>query len=390
MSVGHGANVLIVQRRMTHYRVPMFEYLRSSLEARGVSLIVANGEPHDLEASKRDSGKLSWATTLRTNYFFNGKVCWQPFWQLLESCDLVIVTHENKLLCNLFAQYFRKSLRVALWGHGANLQGRERSPLELWKKRTARQADWWFTYTKLGVPILEKAGFPASRITVLNNAVDMRGVAECIRQISSEEVRRELSRLEFTGQQVGVFIGSLYREKCIPFMLEAALLIKSEVPAFEFLIAGDGPERQLVESFCKAHQWARYVGPVSGRAKALALRMSSVVINPGAVGLGILDSFVAGIPLATTHCGLHGPEIAYLEAGANGAISEFTVEAYASSVACLLRERERRTALRAACLQSAESLTLDRMVDNFATGIVDCLSHPPHRPGVRTVRQWMS
>ncbi len=51
-------HVLIIQRRMTEYRVPMFEALRTRLAQDGVTLQVAYGTPTALEALRNDTGVL--------------------------------------------------------------------------------------------------------------------------------------------------------------------------------------------------------------------------------------------------------------------------------------------------------------------------------------------
>ena len=110
--------VLIVQRRLTHYRSPFFEILRQQLSDRGYSLQVAYGKPTEEELDKGDVGYLPWATLLDTSYFVGGKLCWQPFGQLLEGTSMVVIGAENKLLYNLYVQMAWRDLAVALWGHG--------------------------------------------------------------------------------------------------------------------------------------------------------------------------------------------------------------------------------------------------------------------------------
>ena len=92
--------VCIVQRRLTHYRVPLFVALRELLAERGIQLelLVGRGTPD--EEKKHDIGELSWAQYIPTHYLAGGRLCWQPVWRYLAGADLVVVTQESKLIQN--------------------------------------------------------------------------------------------------------------------------------------------------------------------------------------------------------------------------------------------------------------------------------------------------
>jgi len=371
--------VLIIQRRLTHYRLPFFEGLRTELKGRGAELVLAHGDPTPAEASKRDEGELPWARRLGTTYMLDGRVCWQPFFALAKDADLVVLTHENKLLCNLWAQYRLPGVRVALWGHGANLQGVSTSWRERLKRRTALQADWWFGYTEMSRPLILKSGFPGDRITIVDNAIDTMTLRRQYEEVLPEQLSALRHRLGLNGGRVGVFLGSLYGEKRIDFLLQAAMQIRDRSPGFELVIAGAGPDRAKVEAFCAENVWARYVGPVAGEQKAQLLALARVMLNPGLVGLGVLDSFVCQVPMVTTDCGLHSPEVAYLENGCNGVMTSDAMAEYVDAVAGLLHDDARHARLVAGCSMSASCYTIDRMVRRFADGIESCLAAPLYR-----------
>ena len=99
---------------------------------------------------------------------------------------MVVMGAENKLLYNLYVQMASRNIRVALWGHGGNLQGSRSSWRERFKRVMARQADWWFAYTELSVPLIERSGFPRNRITVVNNSIDTVELAAQRRAVEVE------------------------------------------------------------------------------------------------------------------------------------------------------------------------------------------------------------
>ena len=61
--------VVIIQRRLTHYRVPLFERLRVLLHARNIDLRLIAGQGTQAENLKQDAGYLPWAEPLSTRYW---------------------------------------------------------------------------------------------------------------------------------------------------------------------------------------------------------------------------------------------------------------------------------------------------------------------------------
>ena len=371
--------IVVVQRRLTHYRVPFFECLRTQLLHRGVQLELAYGEPTQSEKTKGDEGVLPWAKRLPTQYWLNGKLCWLDHRTIESPHDLVVLTSENKLLSNLPQQYGAWDKRVALWGHGANLQSQPTSLRERFKRVVARQADWWFAYTDMSVPLIERTGFPRDRITVLNNSVNTSEMASMRQNVTPAALQQLKNKLGIHGNSVGIFVGSLYSEKRVDFMLEVVTVIHDRLPGFEFLVVGAGPDHSLVDRFCLHNHWAKYLGVRQGQAKVDAMALANVMINPGLVGLGLLDSFVCGVPMLTTDCGLHSPEIAYLDNGVNGVMTANTVHDYASAVVTLLTDHAALARLQSGCEVSAKNYTVENMAHHFVDGVLRCLEAPKYR-----------
>lgn len=371
--------LLVIQRRLTSYRVPFFERLKSECSCREIHLELACGESTEPERSKADAGNIDWAQSLETKYFLNGKICWQPFGKLLSNVDLVVVTQENKLVYNLVPQFLGQRHRFALWGHGANLQGDANSWRERFKAKVARRADWWFGYTEMSRPLITRNGFPNDRITILNNSVDTSEMRAHLNGLPANDrvVWRQAN--DVGSGPVGIFLGSLYTEKRIEFLLQAAQAIRQELPSFELVLVGAGPQRELVEAFCAANPWAHYLGTRNGLEKVRALAASDVMLNPGLVGLGILDSLVCGLPIFTTDCGLHSPEIAYLSNDHNGVMTSNDISAYVQAVLALLRSPKDHARMAMACRESGECYSVANMARNFADGVQACLAAPIYR-----------
>lgn len=374
---GGDCRVTIVQRRLTHYRTSLFDRLHEQLARKGVVLSLLTGEGTENEQKKSDAGSLDWATPVQTRYWFGGRVCWQSFGGQLAGQDLVIVTQENKLLQNHLLMLKPRKFKLAFWGHGANLQSSNPNGLkERFKRWTTNRVDWWFAYTQMSANLVAAAGFPDARITVLNNAVDTAELLSQRQTVSPAETQALRESLGFGAGPVGIYVGSLYADKRLDFLFDAAESIRARVPDFHVLIVGEGPERDKVRAWCAARPWARWVGAHYGRDKVVCMSVASIMLNPGALGLAIMDAFVCEVPLVVVSNGNHGPEIAYLENGVNGLMTANDLQDYADACVRLLQDPVELDRLRAGCAASAREYTVENMAQRFADGIERCLNAP--------------
>ena len=369
------SRVIITTMYINDYRVPFFNRLRELLADKGVELQLLAGKPSTEEAKKKDQASPGWEISIPCRYFFKGRVCWFPFGAYAKKADLTIVTQENKLIYNLWLLSAGRPKRIAFWGHGGNLQAKKPNGFkERFKSWTINKVDWWFAYTEMSAGLVRKAGFPPERTTVVNNAVDTGNLAALCKQVRSDDCRRMRQQLGLTEGPVGLYLGSLQKSKRLDFFLDAVERIHEQVRTFQLVIVGAGPDQAQIETAARRHAWIHYPGPLHGLDKAKVLMLSDVLLNPGMVGLGILDSFVSGTPLFTTECGIHSPEIAYLESGMNGVSTADDVEAYSDAVISALMDPQTLSSLRVGALASAGSYSIERMAQRFSAGICACLS----------------
>lgn len=364
--------VLVVQRRLTHYRVPFFESLREALQERGFRLRLLVGEPTPNERLKRDEGHLDWAERTACHYTLGGRLCWQDVRGRIAGASYVILTQENKLLLNWWLLAARRSTpRVALWGHGRNYQpeGRAAPLLAQAKSWLSRRADWWFAYTAGSATVVAEFGYPPERITTLNNAVDTSALAREVSRLRSADPMAVRRSLGLGSGPVGLFVGSLYAQKRLDLIVDAAIRIRRSIPDFRLAIAGGGPMAGWLQARVANLDWVHLLGPVHGERKAAALAVAEVMLNPGAVGLSIVESFAAGVPMVVAATDNHGPEIAYLEHGTNGLMTRACPDDYASAVMALLHDDGLARQLRAGCASSARTYTQEAMVVRFADGV---------------------
>lgn len=370
--------VCIVQTYLPHYRVPLLELLRSKLESSNVDLHLVHGLRDPSKPDRADEGRLSWSKTIecfRPLGSFS-PFLWQPVARFTSKMDLVIATQENRLLHNhwlLFRRRFNQQ-QVAFWGHGRNFQANPswRESLRRWQ---IRQPDWWFGYTSSSRKAVLEAGFPASKITVLENATDTRSLRQHLRAVTTEDLQNFRAQTGIPHGPTGVFCSSLHPGKRIDFLLAAAHRVRAVHPNFQLIIVGAGPEFRLIEESQKSNSWIHWLGPLFGKEKAVALRLASVFLMPYFVGLSMLDALCAGLPMIAIRPpdGNHSPEIDYLEHGRNGLLTDPSVESFAKTVGELLSNTAQITALGKQAEFDSGKYTIEQMTMNFHDGILSAL-----------------
>ncbi len=372
----HETKVMIVQSTVKQYRVGFFVALHERLARDHVNLQVVYSDPNATEAEKHDFVEVDSevGVKVRADWLFANRLVYQRAWRHVADADIVIVEHASKHLLNylLFAGRAVSPRKVALWGHGFARNGTSLGGFL--SRRMLRRADWWFAYTAGTLRFLVANGVPAEMVTNVQNAIDTDGLSRAADGIGQEEALALRHDLGIgPGARVGLFCGSLYSHKRLPMLIASGALVRASVPDFHLVIVGDGPDASIAKNASSSYQWVHYVGPKFGDARAPYFRIADLLLNPGLVGLVILDAFAAGLPVLTTDLPTHGPEIEYLEEGHNGIVTREDTVAFADAVVATLTNHELLGRLRAGASGSGRKYTLRNMVENFAGGVRACL-----------------
>lgn len=361
----------------------MFRRLRAKCAEHDIAFHLVFGQPSVADGRRQDSGSLEWATPVRNTYMRAGgvDVVWQATPRESIEADLVVLPQENRILSNYVRQLRpRPRQRVAYFGHGVNFQSKSPTGLrERWKQLWANRVDWWFAYTEMSAEQIRAGGFDGERISVLNNAVDMDALREDAIAVTGQQMAalRAEHRIE-DDAPIAVFCGAMYPDKKLDLMFAACARVKERVPGFHLVLLGDGPSAGDARVAADKHDWVSYLGMTTGPAKAAWYRLASIMLNPGTVGLHILDAFAMGLPLVSTANALHSPEVAYARDGQNAVlVPEDSAQAYADAIVALLEHGDYRRRVSAAALNDADKYTLDAMVERFVVGFQGCLAAPP-------------
>ena len=367
--------VVVLASYIAQYRAPFFELAASDLESRGVVLTVAVGGVDSQQASRNDGVELPGQLRLgaRALRVAGRDVVWRDSRRLAESADLVVMEQARKYLDTYVHLLGRRHRPVALWGHGRTTT----RTTSAWEHRLldalTRRADWFFAYTERGRREMAVCGFPDKRITVVQNATDTAALRSAAAAVTASE-RTAISRqLGLTKGRTALYLGALDESKRLGLLMAAGAALADRMPGFTLVVAGDGPMRSVIEQAAATSSWLRYVGAAFGSDKAVLGTVSDVMLNPGRVGLTVVDSFAMGVPMVTTEWRGHAPEFDYIDPDVNGVVTRDSLTQYVATVESLLQSPDRLKGLRAACIASCETYRIEAMAARFVSGVTGAL-----------------
>jgi glycosyltransferase involved in cell wall biosynthesis len=368
--------VLILYKFLPQYRVDFFQILEKELFKSNVELELIYGKLDSYVTFEKEKSEIQWAKYVANKVIKIGKInlIWQPCIKYLKDKDLVIVEQQNTLLLNYYlivASHFSK-YKLAFWGHGLNLQENNSSVGNRFKSFFLKKCDWWFAYTKGVKNKLVSMDFPENRITIVQNAYDTKKLRKYYSEINESEQKKIKSMLGITSNNTGIYCGRMYPQKGLDYIINACLRIKESIPDFHIIFIGSGIESYRAYEASLQYSWIHFVGAQYDKDRLKYFKISAIQLMPRLVGLGMLDSFAFETPIITTSHPFHGPEIEYLENGINGIITNDSFEEYTQSIIELLRTKK-YTHLIDGCIRSANTYTIENMVENYKNGVLACL-----------------
>ena len=370
-------NVFFLQPLVPHYRVPFFTRLAAQ---RDLTLAV--------HASPRIPGQgLSTAASCLEDPPFscqmhpchavaNGQVFWQgglAFPKGFGRGDVYVMPGAPRFPRNFTLAVEAKARGAAVvWfsqGYGVGAS----APLVAARHLTARLCDHAVLYTEAETDRYRAHGFPAERITAMNNALDQGPIRAAGDAITPEALQAFRVQHALVDKRVLLLVGRLTTKAEASVLVEALAALPPEYVA---VFIGGGEDTPIVQARAAEHSLGarvRLLGAVYDEA-ALApwFRAAEVFVYPGSIGLSIHHAFGYGLPVVT-----HGdarqqmPEFAALKPGVNG---EVFPRGDAGALATVLRGLCESPARRAALAQAARETVatgwnIDDMVSRFTAAL---------------------
>ena len=204
------------------------------------------------------------------------------------------------------------------------------------------------------------------------NSIDTFSLKQSLIQARQSRRSHILAKFGLPQGRYGIFIGSIYPQKLVPLLLEAAPKIKAVLTDFQLIVVGDGESKATLQRQSKQLDYIHFLGYQGVQEKAELLSIAEVVLNPGLVGLGVFDGLLAGLPTVTCDVDFHSPEIEYLE-GECGRYTAPTVVGYSAEVIKVMENVELRKRVRSLGPQISEKYSIENMAKNFVDGICKCI-----------------
>ena len=163
-----------------------------------------------------------------------------------------------------------------------------------------------------GRHLVQQDGFPEQKVVVIPNGVDVKRFAPRSDGARSECARSECASLRHDlgippdAPLVGM-VAALRPEKNHPLLLNSAQRVLQRVPAAQFVVVGDGPERQrLMEMAAELQIFdsVHFIGSRPDIPELLAIfdvfaLSSHIEANP----VSILEAMATGLPVVATRVG---------------------------------------------------------------------------------------
>lgn len=292
-------NVLIIQKTIPSYRIPIFNHLG---EIYNLSVVYSEGS-----VPQNVSFKPLYVPTFYVHLHFHKK----NLYLLARKYDVVICTSETSFFYVRMLGLLPRNFKLIYWGIG--VAAGYNTPFDSSEKvakviiKQARHADAMLFYSDYPVIKYSKCGILPQKMFVANNTV----------QLSSTRYEEDKDCL--------LFIGSMYKQKGLGQLLSAykeASLEGSNIPPL--VLIGDGTEKEELENFVNENHLSSkitFTGRITDEdvlnkffAKAL------LCISPNQAGLSVLKSMGYGVPFVTRKEAITGGEIFNIHDGVDGII----------------------------------------------------------------------
>jgi glycosyltransferase involved in cell wall biosynthesis len=287
----HG-RLALAQRVLPGYRAPFFDLLASACDG-GMSLFT--GLPRRVEGiTTTKELKIADYRLGRNIHLFSGQfyLCYQRGlmdWLEEQNPDALVVEANPRYLSTPSAVKWMHEQKkpVIGWGLGAPSPLRPSSSgrgvgVRVWTS-FINKFDAMISYSQRGADEYEELGFPHERIYVAHNSV------------SPAPSQPLPSRpLTFNNRPSILFVGRLQTRKRVDDLLRAC----AEIQNVRLVIAGDGPERAILESSAqKIYPSAEFIGAKHGSELKPYFEEADLFVLPGTGGLAVQEAMSYGLPV---------------------------------------------------------------------------------------------
>ena len=292
--------VLLLDNDLVHYRIPIYNILAERVDF-----------THACCYPKKIDDEMKFKSILLPPFNI-GRFTFQKrsVYKFCQQFDAIISYGDMAYLQFITLPWHcRRKFKIAFWGIGVSASYTKHfdavSRWDKFRKFFYKKADALVFYTDYPIKKYTDWGFKRESLFVAPNTV-------AVEEYDENQERKNL-----------LFVGTLYREKGLQYLLDAyyeAFSIDPNIPNFD--IIGAGPDSDIIKQWIASHKMEDKItmhGAIYDRKiKALFFARSIACISPMQAGLSVLESQGYGTTFVTTKTAFTGGEIFNIRNGETG------------------------------------------------------------------------
>lgn len=364
----------IIQKTIPHYRIDFFDELCRQMP--DLCIYHSTSLSSDgLVDTTRFSFPNKYLKIIETKYFIYQRLLIEF---IKRKYDYIVLGLELKISSNILLWFMCIFMRTKIiwWTHGFNVHLRERN---MWYSidRLIKTVFMKFShkillYTDYNFDELIKKGIPATKIIILNNALNEEAYKKSLLNVTDIDLRKVENETKKSKHTI-TFIGRLKKNKNLKMFIDIADNLRTKFYDLRAFVIGSGPERANLESYVKQKRLQDCVffqGTINDpTALSPYLASTDFIVDTGAVGLSIVHSFIYGIPFVTLGDAAHSPEIVYLTSDFNGYIAH-DISELCEWISDTFKNCDKMNRLRQNCLLTiSDKVNFTSMVEKFVSSI---------------------
>jgi glycosyltransferase involved in cell wall biosynthesis len=370
-----------------NYRIPLLERFSKSST---IDFTCFHGVGREGYTVRSVGSKLPIKSIMVKNIFwpYTGRVAWQSgVLYILLNYDVVICHDGVHNISNwaiiLFKWLHRK--KVILFGlgyHPNETQSLINTMIYFGRRIVSRLCDAHIVYTVRGFNKTVQLGTKSQKIFVANNTLDVEYLMSLSKNINNDELYNLRESLNISKNKVLIFVGRLSTEKRVDVLIDAfGKLTDKLMNDVTLIIIGEGYEKSKLEKKAYGLNNIKFLGPIYELlVLAKYFMLSDLLVIPGRPGLTCVHGFCYGIPIITSRSGVqYSPELDYICHNRNGLIvQEPNSDHYSQSIYKLLTNYSLLSKLREGALNTAKSLSMGKMADEFIKAVEYVMKDSSH------------
>ena len=376
--VNYGArqSVIVIQRVIPHYRIPLF---RALSERPDLDVVVVHGTKDLDSGHPAHAGRLPFKTAFaqwsKVSMFGLTATIQPGSLNAVRShpCHIVIAEGTFNILTNfLVALYCRLAGKKFVWWVGAWERPEPRGWARLfirWYTRMAmKPADAFIAYGTVAKDYLVRLGAASEKIHIAHNTIDTDEIFSNFpcHVRDGDRLRRNLKAED---KVVILSVGALLPQKRVDTLIRAYARVRNGSPEVALVIVGDGSHRGELEKLVGAlsAEDVTFTGRIEESNPYFA--MADLFVLPGLGGLALNQAMAFGKPVICSEA--DGTERDLVIEGVNGRIvNPGDVDALAGAIEDLITDGERlREMGRESSRIVKEKINIQNMVREFSKAV---------------------